>query len=69
MNARADIPPVPSPTLSPAGPQVLPLAATRRRRLAEGTLVPMASGVAGLFFDTPAGTTGDGGRLGASADG
>lgn len=65
MNARADIP----SALSSTGPQVLPLAATRRRRLAEGTLVPMASGVAGLFFDTPAGTPGDGGRLGASADG
>ena len=69
MNARADIPPALSIPVPPAGPQVLPLAATRRRRLAEGTLVPMASGVAGLFFDTPAGSAGNGGRLGASADG
>lgn len=83
MNARADIPPVlpvVAPNVpqtpvrgpreaAPAEPQVLPLAAARRRQLAEGTLVPMASGVAGLFFDTLPGSVGDGGRLGVSVDG
>lgn len=68
MNARAEIPPAASAAAGPAG-RLLTLPMPLRRRLADGTLVPLAEGVAGLFFDTGPSEPGETrGRLTARID-